>query len=50
LIKERKCPACNNKMKLLQVVEWGVSKKFDKYWQCRQRGCKLKTTEKGVIE
>ncbi len=37
-------------MKLLQVVEWGVSKKFDKYWQCRQRGCKLKTTEKGVIE
>jgi len=50
LIKERQCPKCDRSMKLLEIIEWGISKKFDKYWQCNSRSCKLKITEKGVIE
>ena len=35
-------------MTLESVIEWGVSKKFDKFWRCN--GCWLKLTEKGVTE
>jgi len=50
MIIERNCPKCDHTMKLSQIIEWGVSKKYDKVWQCNSRSCKLKVTEKGVTE
>jgi len=48
MIKERQCPSCRADCQLIEIVEWGKSKKYDKLWKCRF--CHIKITEKGVDE
>jgi len=48
LIKQRQCPCCGADCQLTEIVEWGISKKYDKHWKCQY--CHVIITEKGVNE